>query len=67
MKKFGKITLFFAVVVTAFALVMTCNAAITAATENNSAFEIVMAVITLVAGGYAVYKASRATMEDLNR
>lgn len=67
MKKFWKTTLFFAVAVTAFALIITCSAAIALAAEKHSAPEAIAAVITLIAGGYAVYKAARATMEQLDR
>lgn len=67
MKKFWKTFLFFAVAVTALALIITCATAISYAVEKNTVTEIIAAVITLLAGGYAVYKASRATMEQLDK
>lgn len=63
MKQLKNIALFMAVVIAAFALVITCLSSFNYAYEHQSGFHAVCGIITLVAGGYAVYKASRATME----
>ena len=63
MKKFWEIIAFIAVGIAAFALVITCLGCFHFATEAHSGFHTVCGVITLIAGGYGVYKASKWSME----
>ena len=54
---------FLAVVIAAFALVCTCLGAFRYAYTAKDGFYAVCGVITLVAGGYAVYEASKWSMQ----
>jgi len=57
------IALFMAVVIAAFALVCTCLASFNYAYESHQGFYAVCGAITFIAGGIAVYKASRSVMQ----
>ena len=54
---------FLAVVIVAFALFCTCLGAFNYAYVNHEGFYAVCGAITLIAGGYAVFKASKKSME----
>lgn len=67
MKQFKNIMRFLAVVIVAFALIVTCAACFNFAAAAHSAFRALCSVVTLIAGGYAVYKASRRSLEPFTR
>ena len=62
-EKIKNILCFLAVAIAAFALVITCIACFNFASEAHSDFHTVCGIITLIAGGYGVFKASRWSME----
>lgn len=57
------IALFLAVAIAAFALVCTCIASFNFASESHQGFYAICGAITLVAGGIAVYKGARYSMQ----
>lgn len=64
MKQFKNILRFLAVVIVAFALVCTCLGAFNYAYVSKAGFYAVCGAITLIAGGWGIYKLSRWSLES---
>ena len=57
--------LFFLLAFVALALIITCSGAFTLAYETSAAMYAICGVVSLLFGGFSVYKFTKKIMEDL--